>query len=198
MHVGGGWTCWGRALDAKGGGVWLSLVLASPSLSLPHFCFLLATHSPTQQVLWTARCGSRGQPWANQNPLLGTSLAVQLLRLHAPTAGDPGSIPGQGTRSHMPPLKTLPAATTQILHASTNIPCARTKTWCSQILKKRKIPSPRVHVLFGRLAKPPLSLPPGWPSNPASASLHIPSCPMERTGCGIRMLRCPELVEGLT
>lgn len=75
MHVGGGWTCWGRASDAKGGGVWLSLVLASPSLL--DFCFLLATHSPTQQVLWTARCGSGGQPWANQNPLLGTSLAVQ-------------------------------------------------------------------------------------------------------------------------
>ena len=26
---------------------------------------------------------------------------VQWLRLHAPNAGDPGSIPGQGTRSHM-------------------------------------------------------------------------------------------------
>ena len=65
-------------------------------------------------------------------------LAVQLLRLHAPTAGGPGSIPGQGTRSHMPHLKTLPAATTQILHASTKILCARTKTWCGQILKKKK------------------------------------------------------------
>ena len=32
----------------------------------------------------------------------GTSLVVQWLRLHAPNAGSPGSIPGQGTRSHMP------------------------------------------------------------------------------------------------
>ena len=32
---------------------------------------------------------------------LETSLVVQWLRLHAPNAGDLGSIPGQGTRSHM-------------------------------------------------------------------------------------------------
>ena len=31
----------------------------------------------------------------------GTSLVVQWLGLHAPNAGGPGSIPGQGTRSHM-------------------------------------------------------------------------------------------------
>ncbi|TEA37689.1 hypothetical protein DBR06_SOUSAS9210004, partial [Sousa chinensis] len=30
------------------------------------------------------------------------SLVVQWLRLRAPNAGGPGSIPGQGTRSHMP------------------------------------------------------------------------------------------------
>ncbi|TEA24199.1 hypothetical protein DBR06_SOUSAS17310001, partial [Sousa chinensis] len=30
------------------------------------------------------------------------SLVVQWLRLHTPNAGGPGSIPGQGTRSHMP------------------------------------------------------------------------------------------------
>ncbi|TEA29277.1 hypothetical protein DBR06_SOUSAS14810096, partial [Sousa chinensis] len=33
--------------------------------------------------------------------LTGISLVVQWLRLHAPSAGGPGSIPGQGTRSHM-------------------------------------------------------------------------------------------------
>ena len=32
---------------------------------------------------------------------LGTSLVAQWLRLHAPNAGGPGLIPGQGTRSHM-------------------------------------------------------------------------------------------------
>ena len=51
----------------------------------------------------------------------GTSLVVQWLRLHAPNAGGPGSIPGQGTRSHM-------HATTKSLHAAT-------KTWRSQINK---------------------------------------------------------------
>ena len=33
-----------------------------------------------------------------KNLRLGTSLAVQWLRLHASTAGDTGSIPGQGTK----------------------------------------------------------------------------------------------------
>ena len=35
----------------------------------------------------------------------GTSLMVQWLRLYAPNAGDVGSIPGQGARSHMPDPK---------------------------------------------------------------------------------------------
>ena len=48
----------------------------------------------------------------------GTSLVVQRLRLCTPNAGGLGSIPGQGTRSHilqlrvrMPQLKILHAAT---------------------------------------------------------------------------------------
>ena len=32
----------------------------------------------------------------------GTSVVVQWLRLHTPSAGDPGSIPGQGSKSHRP------------------------------------------------------------------------------------------------
>ena len=48
---------------------------------------------------------------------------VQWLRLLAPSAGGPGSIPGQGTRSHMPQLK---------------IPHAATKTQHNQYLKKKK------------------------------------------------------------
>ena len=35
----------------------------------------------------------------------GTSLVVQWLRLHAPSAGGLGLIPGQGARSHMLQLK---------------------------------------------------------------------------------------------
>ena len=37
--------------------------------------------------------------------ITGTSLVAQWLRLHASNAGGPGSIPVQGTRSHMPQLK---------------------------------------------------------------------------------------------
>ena len=43
--------------------------------------------------------------------IVGTSLVVQWLRLRAPNARGPGSIPGQGTRSHMPQLKIPRAAT---------------------------------------------------------------------------------------
>ena len=39
------------------------------------------------------------------NRHLGTSLVVQWLRLRAPNAGGPGSIPGQGTRSRMLQLR---------------------------------------------------------------------------------------------
>ena len=35
----------------------------------------------------------------------GTSLVVQQLRLHAPNAGGLGSVPSQGTRSHMLQLR---------------------------------------------------------------------------------------------
>lgn len=42
---------------------------------------------------------------------LGTSLVAQWLRLCAPNAGGPGSIPGQGTRCHTSQLKMSHAAT---------------------------------------------------------------------------------------
>ena len=45
-----------------------------------------------------------------QEDSLGTSLVVQWLRLRAPNAGGWGSIPGQGTGSHMPQLKISGAA----------------------------------------------------------------------------------------
>ena len=37
--------------------------------------------------------------------LLGTSLVVQWLRFGGPNEGGPVSIPGQGTRSHMPQVR---------------------------------------------------------------------------------------------
>ena len=43
----------------------------------------------------------------------GTSLVVQWLRLHTLNAGSPGSIPGQGTRSHMHAITMSSHATTK-------------------------------------------------------------------------------------
>ena len=54
----------------------------------------------------------------NKNLVMGTSLDVQRLRLHAPNAGSPGSIPAWETGAHVPrlsihlwQLKILQAAT---------------------------------------------------------------------------------------
>ena len=50
----------------------------------------------------------------------GTALVVQWLRLHIPNGGDPGSIPGQGTGSHMLQLKIPHAAKRlKVSHAKT-------------------------------------------------------------------------------
>ena len=63
------------------------------------------THSHTPslchpQVNWRKRkCSSSPSPIYISD--IGTSLVVQWLRLCAPNAGDPGSIPGWETRSHM-------------------------------------------------------------------------------------------------
>ena len=57
---------------------------------------------------------------------IGPSLVVQRLRLHTANAGSPGSILGQGTRSHMLQL---------------NIPHAATKTQYSKyIIFKKSAP----------------------------------------------------------
>ena len=55
----------------------------------------------------------------------GTSLVVWWLRLHAPRAGALGSIPGWGTRSHLPQLR--------VYMGNWKILCTTSKTWCSQI-----------------------------------------------------------------
>ncbi|TEA30168.1 hypothetical protein DBR06_SOUSAS4810039, partial [Sousa chinensis] len=50
------------------------------------------------------------------------SLVVQWLRLCAPNAGGPDSIPDQATRSHMPQLRVL-MSQLKILRAATNPAC---------------------------------------------------------------------------
>ena len=42
-----------------------------------------------------------------RNHWLGTSLVAQWLRFCAPKAGSPGSIPGHGTKSHMPQFSSV-------------------------------------------------------------------------------------------
>ena len=68
---------------------------------------------------------------------------AQWLRLHTPNAGDPGSIPCQGPRSHMPQLRVcMPRL--KSLHATTKkIPSATAKTWYSHIniFKKERNPT---------------------------------------------------------
>ena len=51
---------------------------------------------------------------------LGTSLIIQWVRLHAPNAGGPASIPDQGTRSRM-------HASTKSLKATTKDPACQNK-----------------------------------------------------------------------
>ena len=58
------------------------------------------------------------------NMCAGASLVVQWLRLRAPNGGGAGSIPGQGTRSHMPQLSCMPQVRAHMsqlnsLHAAT-------------------------------------------------------------------------------
>ena len=63
----------------------------------------------------------------------GTSLVAQWVGLWVPNAGGSGSIPGQGTRSHMHAMTKSPHAATKsscipqlkILHASTKDPACR-------------------------------------------------------------------------
>ena len=43
--------------------------------------------------------------WSHKNCTWGTSLVVQWLRLHTPNAGDPGSVIGHGTKSHVLQLR---------------------------------------------------------------------------------------------
>ena len=61
----------------------------------------------------------------------GPSLVVQYLRLCSPSAGGPSLIPWQGTGAHVLPLR--------VHMPQLKIPCAATKTQCSQINKCLKM-----------------------------------------------------------
>ena len=78
----------------------------------------------------------------------GISLVVQWVKLRAPNAGGPSSIPGWGTRFYM-------HATTKSLHAATKRPCMLqlrpgTAKINKQIFKNQTTPpkSPKTHILY--------------------------------------------------
>ena len=78
----------------------------------------LPSGKPMLPVHWPCPCSISQllPPLPSKWAQWGTSLAVQWLRLRDPSAGGRSSIPGQGTRPHMPQLK---------------IPRAETRTWPS-------------------------------------------------------------------
>ena len=61
----------------------------------------------------------------------GTSLVVQWLRFHTPSAVGLCSTPGQGTRPHMPQLR-VPMPQLKRSHVTQKVPRAAAKTWHSQ------------------------------------------------------------------
>ena len=106
------------------------LVIIYPSPGLRETTFpcgqLGASSSPPTDVLTQQPCPEfmvfmstpRFLFTLDQKLLKGISLVVQWLRLCAPNAGGPGSIPDQGTRSHM-------HAATRSLHVATGEPVCR-------------------------------------------------------------------------
>ena len=83
---------------------------------------------------WEGTSGKSENNLLSQESWLGTSLVVQWLRLSTPNARGLGSIPGQGTRSHVPQLKN-PHATAKrsyMLHRRWKMLYATSKTWCNQ------------------------------------------------------------------
>ena len=88
-------------------------------LTLAKYLLILNHHSFLSGIILLSLCFSKKK----KKKILGTSRVVQCLRLHAPNAGGPGSIPDQGTQSFMlqlrvcvPQLK-LPHAATQAQHS---------------------------------------------------------------------------------
>ena len=68
-------------------------------------------------------------------PNAGTSLVAQwLIRLCAPSAEGPGSIPGQGTKSHVQQLRAR-MQQLKTPYVAMKIPCAATKAQCNPINK---------------------------------------------------------------
>ena len=81
-------------------------------LTLAKYLLILNHHSFLSGIILLSLCFSK-----KKKKILGTSRVVQCLRLHAPNAGSPGSIPDQGTRSCKPQLRVC-IAQLKIPHAA--------------------------------------------------------------------------------
>ena len=127
-------------------------------------------HMPTA-YFWS-RCTQQMPQLQHIQNQTQDSLLVQWLRLPAPNAGGPGSIPGQGTRSHMSQPRVCML---QILHAPT-------KTQCSQINKYFKQNKREIHLPSTPSPLPALSSLPL-----AQAYLHR----LLRSFCPLRSLHVP-------
>ena len=88
-----GWAFWRTSLE----------VIVFPNCILVEFYYLRADFPEHFiRIIWSGLWGH-----LFKIHVLGTYLIVQWLRLLTPNAGNPGSVPGQGIRSHMLQLKIL-------------------------------------------------------------------------------------------
>ena len=95
--------------------------------------FIFITELHLICLIWTKKWPQLNKVWKFmwfKPGGLRTSLVVQWQRLHAPRTGDPGSIPGQGTRS--PVLQR-----SRMHQRRSEIQCTTTETEHSQINRKK-------------------------------------------------------------
>ena len=119
---------------------------------------------------WTTREVSRFiLSTLRRKKLLGTSLGVQWLRLHAPNAGAPGSIRDQGTRSHTLQLRVhIPKL--KIPRAASKTPVQPNKRFFKKRINPDSLPQ-------AGMAPCDLALPVGLSLVPSAPTTGLPPCP---------------------
>ena len=101
-HIGSDKPVLGRVSITEPGVQSVDWLPAGPMLSPKVWDRVDLTYNPwSEKDKMDVGCQQRGHTHEEMN-CPGTSPGAQWLRLHAPNAGDPASIPGQVTRSHIP------------------------------------------------------------------------------------------------